>query len=156
MFMKHLKNNLFTLIIKIIFKYAILNIIIMMSDYEDSSDYSDNENSEPITITYKTETDLIKLYNIATNPDDLEMVLEAIEDFNIEQKIDEYKEKLYHLYKNVVEVFINDENPTHIFDTGFHNNMMVNFIDCIYYNSIKGKEYEYLNYIYETNKHLLE
>ena len=97
-----------------------------------------------IEIKIKNESDIIKQYTDCKTPKVLEAIYEAVDKYNIEQKIDDYKKQIYQIYKNAFEDFMCHESPSHIFDTGLHNNMMVNFIECVYKNSTKGQELEYV------------
>jgi hypothetical protein len=106
----------------------------------------DEEEIEPLKI--KDEGDIIYYYTNVQSETDMDLVYEAVLDFEIERKIDDYRESIYQIYKNAFEVFLYDEVPTHIFDTGLLNNSMVNFINCIYYSSNKGKDLEIVLKIY--------
>lgn len=108
--------------------------------------YDDEEVIEPLKI--KSTYDILNHYSDATTEDEIQLVHDAIVEFDVETKISEYNELLYNLYKDVVEVWIYDNAPTHIFDTGLHNSLMVNFIDYVYKNTIKGMHLDIIYKIY--------
>lgn len=116
----------------------------MSKTWETLQAFVDDENEELYEIEIKNESDIIKQYVNCDSDEMLQAIYVAVDNYNIEQKINDYKEQIYQIYKNAFEEFMNNEAPTHIFDTGLHNNMMVNFIDCVYKNSKKGKELEYV------------
>lgn len=103
-----------------------------------------DEEEDEIKLSFKNEVDIIKYYNKCTTDKEFNALYEFVDNYNIDQKIDEYREKIYDVYKFGFEEFMKHEAPTHIFDTGLHNNMMVNFIKCVYNNSSKGRELEYV------------
>ena len=107
--------------------------------------YDDEVELKPLKI--KSEADIVHYYESCEDGTDLDLVYDATIEFKIDNKIEEYKNDIYTIYKNVVEEFVENEAPTHIFDTGLHNNLMVNFIDYVYYNSKKGYELEYVKEI---------
>lgn len=109
--------------------------------------YDDEEELEPLQI--KTESDILKYYTDANSNEELQLVYDAIEDFNIEKKILEYNDVIYQLYKDVVEPWISKECPTHIFDTGLHNSQMTRFMQYVYNNTYKGKELNIVQNIYD-------
>lgn len=106
--------------------------------------YDDYIEPEPLNI--KTTSDIIYYYENAVSEDDLDLVYDAVLDFNIDIKIENFHNDIHSIYKDVIEEFIYHDAPTHIFDTGLHNNLMTNFIEYVYTNSIKGNE---LNYVKE-------
>ena len=90
--------------------------------------YGEENDEEIIPLKIKDETNIIYYYDRVETEYDLDLVYDAILTFDIERKISDYREIIYGIYKNVVEKFINDEAPTHIFDTGLHNDQMTKFI----------------------------
>lgn len=105
---------------------------------------TDEIEEEKIVLRIKNESNIISYYEKCKTEKEFDAIYEFVDNYNIEQKIDEYKEQIYEIYKFGFEDFMKNESPTHIFDTGLHNNIMVNFIECVYKNSSKGKELEYV------------
>lgn len=115
--------------------------------------YDDYVELPPLNI--KTETDIIGYYNSAETFEELQLVYDAVDKFNVDSKISDYNEVIYDLYKNSFEYFINIETPTHIFDKGIYGNLIGHFTDYVYYNSKKGRELEFIKGIEdEYNKKL--
>ena len=121
-----------------------------MSKYWDTTGnaiYDDEDNTEPIVLEPKNETELISMYREAKTEDELDAVYDATLDFNVDFKISQYKDQLNELYSECFEEFMNRECPTHIFDTGLYNNRCSAFIECIYTNSEKGKQLNFISTI---------
>ena len=137
--MKLLKNKLNNI------HYLILMVKKIAQVFNDT--YDDEVEIEPLPI--KTESDILRYYTDANSYEELQLVYDAIEDFNVDMKIAEYNILIYELYKDVVEPWIYKECPTHIFDTGLHNSQMTRFIDYVYNNTIRGKELKIVQNIYE-------
>lgn len=119
-----------------------------MSQLYETFDEENEEWIQPTPLKIKNEVDIIRYYNNIVTDLDLHLVYDTLEEFDIETKISTYRELIYKIYKDAFEEFLYNESPTHIFDTGLHNEQMIKFIDCIYYSSSKGKDLEFILNIY--------
>ena len=100
----------------------------------------DDEIEEVEELEFKDECDIINFY-YDENINRLS-VYEAVDKFNVDYKISEYREQLMDLAIECFDKFIVDEAPTHIFDVGIYNNRVAKFVEFVYYNSNKGRNLE--------------
>lgn len=115
-----------------------------------------DEDEEEFTFIIKNESDIIKYYNNCGSDEEMNALYIAIDEYNIESKIEKYKEQIYIMYKECFEEFMEIENPNDIFNTGLHNNMMAKFIEHVYFNSDKGHDLEFVLKIQEEYDMKLE
>ena len=105
-----------------------------MTEYVEMMD--DIIDDEIIELDFKNEIDLINYYydeNV-----DKQLVYDAISKFNVHQKISDLKDQIMDVAIECFDKFLNDESPTHIFNTGLYENRITKFCDFVYTNSQKG------------------
>jgi hypothetical protein len=120
-------------------KYKINIITYMDSDYENDFE---NETNESITASY-----IINIYE--DNKDNIKNVknelLYLINSFNIEKNISYYRDELYDIYYDVIKKHIDENGTLNILENKY--NLCGKFIDWVYMNTLKGKEFAYLEEI---------
>ena len=110
-------------------------------DYENTSDEETNE-----IITAEL---IINLYE-KNDLKNIKIKLQKyIEEYDIDMHIDEFKNKLYIMYEEVIEEFIKIDCPLEFLNKNSHN-LHIRFIDWVYENTKLGKQLEYIKNIYDS------
>lgn len=114
----------------------------------------DDEDDECVELEFKNEVDIINYYY---NPNiDRQLVYDAVDKFNVDIKISDYRDQLMNLAIECFDKFITEEAPTHIFDTGLYENRVAKFIEFVYDNSEKGKNLDIISQIQNEYDEKLE
>ena len=110
----------------------------------DNENLSDEENYEIIT------AELIIDFYEKNNLKNIRIKLQKyIEEYDINMRIDEFKNKLYTMYNDVIEEFIKIDCPLEFLNKDSYN-LNIRFIDWVYENTKLGKQLEYIKNIYDS------